>query len=298
MSAGSAVGFLGLGNMGAPMAARLLRHGYALRLFDLRLEAAAAVAAGKDAAEVGASPRAVAEGCDLAVTMLPDSEAVRAAVTGPHGLAEGLRPGALIVDMSSCAPTATRALGETLAGRGIALVDAPVSGGVPRAEDGSLTIMAGGPEAALARAEPVLGCLGRVIRTGPLGSGHAMKALNNYVSAAGLLAVCEALIVAERFGLDPRVMNDVLKASTGRNNTTDKKVEQQMLNRAFASGFALDLLCKDVGIAGALAAALGLEAPGLQHTRATLERAAEALVAGADHTAAYLYLEQRLGGET
>jgi 3-hydroxyisobutyrate dehydrogenase len=168
---------------------------------------------------------------------------------------------------------------------------------VPRARDGSLTIMAGGDEALIDEVEPILAAMGRVLRAGPLGAGHAMKALNNYTSAAGLIAVCETLIVAERFGLEPSVMNQVLNASTGRNNTTDKKVEQFMLNRAFDSGFALALLHKDVGLAEALATELGLDAPGLGACRALLEQAARALGPGADHTEVFAYLERRLAGE-
>ena len=294
MSGRETIGFLGLGNMGSPMARRLLAHGNALRVFDPRQHTCEALAADGGPVEIADSPRSLAEGCRIAIAMLPDSGVVREAVLGTDGLIEGFSPGALLIDMSSSEPTATRELGQALAPHEIAVVDAPVSGGIPRAIDGSLTIMAGGEARDVERAEPVLACMGEVIRTGGLGSGHAIKALNNYVSAAGLLAVCEALIVAERFGLDPQVANAVFKASTGRNNTTDRKVEQQMLNRAFASGFALDLMCKDVGIARDLAAALALDAPGLRATKETLDRAATALGPGADHTAAYAYLEQRL----
>ena len=125
---------------------------------------------------------------------------------------------------------------------------------------------------------------------------HAIKALNNYVSAAGLLAVSEALVIAARFGLDPRVANQVFKASTGRNNTTDRKVEQYMLNRAFDSGFALDLMVKDVGMARDLARELALEAPWLEACRELLGEAAQALGPGADHTSAFAFLEERLTG--
>ena len=137
--------------------------------------------------------------------------------------------------------------------------------------------MAGGAAEAVARATPVLSAMGQVRPTGVLGTGHAMKALNNYVSAAGLLATCEALIVAGRFGLDPKVANDILKASTGRNNTTDQKVERYMLSRAFNSGFALDLMRKDVGIARGLAGALDLDAPWLTACAALLAEADDRL---------------------
>ena len=290
------VGFVGIGNMGAPMARRLAEAGHRLTLYDLDRSAAGALAAAFDGVSVSDSLAALGAASDPVITMLPDSPAVRRAILGDgDGVAAGLRPGALAIDMSSSAPTDTQALGEALAERGIDLVDAPVSGGVPRARDGSLTIMAGGAPDAVARALPVLEAMGSVRATGALGTGHAMKALNNYVSAAGLLATCEALIVAGRFGLDPRTANEILKSSTGRNNTTDLKVERYMLGRAFDSGFALDLMRKDVGIARTLAGKLDLDAPWLAACEALLIEAADSLGPGADHTEAFAFLEQRLG---
>ena len=291
------IGFVGLGNMGAPMAGHLARAGHDLVLYDTRRAAAEALTG--ESARVAETLRDLGGRCGVVITMLPDSEVVRAVVLGEEtgdGLVHGLTRGAVVIDMSSSAPTATRELGQALAARGIELVDAPVSGGVPRAKDGTLTIMAGGAAETLDRVEPLLSCMGTVRRTGPLGSGHAAKALNNYVNAAGFMAVCEALIVARRFGVDPGVLNAVLKTSTGRNNTTDNKVEQFMLNRAFDSGFALALMRKDVGIARDLAAGLELEASWLQGCAALLEEASEALGPEADYTEAFAYLERRLGG--
>ena len=215
---------------------------------------------------------------------------------GRDGIVQEMQSGSVLVDMSSSAPTATVALGEALAAYGVGLVDAPVSGGVPKARDGSLTIMAGGAPEVVESVAPVLSAMGTVLRTGTLGSGHAAKALNNYVSAAGLLAVSEALVIAAQFGLDPRTANDVFKAATGRNNTTDRKVEQYMLNRAFDSGFALDLMVKDVGMARDLARELALEAPWLEACRELLGEAARVLGPGADHTSAFAFLEERLTG--
>jgi 3-hydroxyisobutyrate dehydrogenase len=282
------------------MARCLARRGYALRLYDLRHEVLAGLAKEGDAFQAARDPSDLARDLAVVITMLPDALAVRDAALGNEdraGFAGTLGNGGVVIDMSSSAPLATQDLGRELAVREIGLVDAPVSGGVPRAREGTLTIMAGGDAALIDEVEPILGAMGRVFRTGPLGSGHAMKALNNYSSAAGLIAVCESLVIAERFGLDPRVMNEVLKASTGRNNTTDKKVEQFMLNRAFDSGFALALLKKDVGMAEGLAMELGLDAPGLRACCALLEQAARALGTGADHTEVFTYLQRRLAGE-
>ena len=303
MTGKTKVGFIGLGNMGAPMARRLSGKGYGLVLYDIRRAALDALldAPADEGGSMNAAgdPSQIGQSCQVAITMLPDSAAVREVVLGGEGragLAEGLKRGSVIVDMSSSAPTATLRLGEELQADGIHLVDAPVSGGVPRALDGSLTIMAGGAPEIVESVAPILSYMGTVHRTGSLGSGHAMKALNNYVSAAGLLAVSEALIIAEKFGLDPHVANGILKVSTGRNNTTDRKVVQYMLNRAFDSGFALGLLRKDVGIAQDLAAELALDAPWLRTCEDILDQAARALGAGADHTAVFAFLEERLAG--
>ena len=308
MTARQSIGFIGLGNMGAPMACRLAEGGFRVLGRDIRAETAAALAEAEAGIEAAAGLDDIGRACGIVITMLPDAAAVRQVVLGEPGqarparglarsLAGSLARGSVVVDMSSSAPGATVALGAALKDLGIDLVDAPVSGGVPRARDGSLTIMAGGPAERIDSLAPVFACLGRVQRTGALGSGHAMKALNNYVSAAGLLAVCEALIIARRFGLDPKVANDVLKSSTGRNNTTDRKVEPFLLSRSFDSGFALALLRKDVGLARDLTAGLELDAPWLRACEGLLEEAARALGGAADHTEAFVFLERRLAGE-
>jgi len=293
------VGLIGVGNMGAPMARCIAGAGHSLVLYDLNRSAVEALAREGASIQVAATLRDLGARCEFAITMLPDSQTVRLAVFGEEGgdaLVQGMTRGGVVIDMSSSAPAATRSLEQDLQGFGLDLIDAPVSGGVPRARAGTLTIMAGGAPEIVARVTPLLTCMGEVQLTGPTGSGHAAKALNNYVSAAGLLAVCEALIVARRFGLDPQVLNSVLNASTGRNNTTDKKVEQFILNGAFDTGFALDLMTKDVGIARDLAAGLDLDAPWLEGCKNLLDQASRALGPGADHTATFAYLEQRLGG--
>ena len=194
--------------------------------------------------------------------------------------------------MSSSAPMGTRALGEELAQRGVAMVDAPVSGGVAKARDATLAIMAGGLPEHVERARPVLEKLGaKIIPTGPLGSGHAMKALNNYVSAAGLAAAAEALLVARAFGLDPAVMTDVLNASTGRNNSTENKLKQYVLSGTFSAGFAMDLMAKDLATALDLAHSLGVPAPLAEECIALWSKASKSLP-GADHTAIYSFLEK------
>ena len=271
MSALRTVAFVGLGQMGRPMSANLARAGFTLRSFDLNGSGNCASAA------------EAARGADLFLTMLPDGKAVRECVLGA-----GLPKGMLVLDMSSSDAVGTRALGGELAARGIGLVDAPVSGGVKRALDASLAIMAGGDPSAIERVRPLLEKMGgRIFLTGPLGSGHAMKALNNYVSAAGMIATAEALVAGARFGLDPAVMTDILNASSGRNNTTEVKVKQFMLSGTFASGFSAALMVKDVATAARLARAVDASADFADHCAEIWREATAALGAGADHTAIY-----------
>jgi 3-hydroxyisobutyrate dehydrogenase len=277
------VAFLGLGRMGVPMAARLAGAGFTLRGWDLAPPARLAAAA----AGIPLAASAAAAGSDAAavITMLPEGKAVRAALEDP-AVAAALTPATLVIDMSSSDPLGTCGLHAALAARGIALIDAPVSGGVARATDGTLAIMAGGEDAAIDRAEALFAAMGRrVFRCGPPGAGHAMKALNNYVSAAGLVAAVEAVAVGARFGLDPATMVDVLNASSGRNNSTEVKLKQHILSGGFGSGFAIGLMAKDLGIAGALAEGLGIDAPLAAEMARRWRAAADALGPGADHTA-------------
>jgi 3-hydroxyisobutyrate dehydrogenase len=221
-----AVGFIGIGKMGLPMATRIATHGYPVHAYDASpaalqpLCAVSGVVAAKSLADVGRD-------CGVVILMLPDSAVVKKVLYGDHdGLAAHLKPGAVVIDMSSSNPSVTRELGPRLKGAGVDLIDAPVSGGVKRAVDGSLAIMAGGEHAHRAGQAAALTMGKSVIETGMLGSGHAMKALNNYVSAAGLLAACEALKVGADFGIAPDKIVAVLNASTGKNNSTENKLMQ------------------------------------------------------------------------
>lgn len=281
-----AIGFVGLGMMGAPMVRRLAADGRSVKLFDLNHDKAGALAA-EVGGETFGTLTDLGAACEIVVTMLPNSAIVREAVLdGVDNLGAGLRSGAVVIDMSSSDPLATRDLGRELEARSLALLDAPVSGGVRKAIAGTLAIMLGGDSVeALARIEPLLAPMGTVIRTGPLGSGHAAKALNNYVSAAGLAAACEAVHVGAAFGLDPATLVDVLNASTGRNNATENKLKQFVLNGAFReAGFSLELMAKDVTIANALAEGLDLRMAGMCAARDLWQRAHSQLGRGADHT--------------
>jgi 3-hydroxyisobutyrate dehydrogenase len=233
---------------------------------------------------VATSPAEVVKGAALVITMLPNGKIVREAVLGQGGLAASMAPGTVLADMSTSYPLETTALANDLTGTGIDLIDAPVSGGVSRARLGTLTIMAGGEAAVIDRVGPALGAMGTVYRTGALGSGHAMKVLNNYLSASGLAAACEAVLIGKRFGLDPDVMADVFNVSTGRNNATEVKLKQQINNEHYASGFTMGLMAKDLSLAAALAGDMAVEVPGLAACAGLYARAVQALGGAADHT--------------
>jgi 3-hydroxyisobutyrate dehydrogenase len=286
------IGFVGLGQMGAPMARNLARAGFKLAVADASAEAVRRLAA-EVSCEAPASLASLGAACRVVITMLPDGKAVREVV-----LVMDLARESLVIDMSSSSPVGTRELGRALAERGVALVDAPVSGGVKKAIDGSLSIMAGGDAATVERMRPILAAMGKqIFLTGPLGSGHAMKALNNYVSAAGLAAAAEAVVVGSRFGLDPAAMVAILNASTGKNNSTENKFPQFVLSRAFNSGFSLGLMVKDLRTALDVAHATGTPAPLGEACVEAWARAEQLLGGQADHTAVVKYWERLAGSE-
>ena len=289
------IGFIGIGNMGRPMAANLAKGGYQVVAYDA--DGARAAQFAKNAGAKSAATLAeLGAQADAIVTMLPTGKEVRACLLETEGgaLAANLPRGALVIDMSSADPVGTRQTHADLAKRGLTLVDAPVSGGVPRATDGSLAIMIGGDAAAVAAAKPVLAKMGtRLFEVGGPGNGHAMKALNNFVAGTGFIAVAEAVLVGKSFGLDPSVMMDVMNASTGKNFNTENVVKQHVISRQFASGFALGLLAKDVKIAAELAAAIDVESPLSRLSAALLGEARDRVGAEKDHTLAYTYWESR-----
>jgi len=283
---GETVGFVGLGRMGWPMATNLVRAGHQLvvRDADRRVESRFVDELG---AVAGSEPTAFAAS-GVVVTMLPDGGVVQDAMLG-DGIADVLSTGAVVLDMSSSSPHDTRKLGRELGRRSIALVDAPVSGGVPRATDGTLAIMAGADdEAALERALPILGVLGRrVFRTGPLASGHAMKALNNFCAAAGYAALAEALVLGGEFGLAPATMVEIVNNSTGRSFLSDVVFPDEVLTGRYGTGFALGLLAKDVTIAAGIAEGSGFDAPLCHLVQQRWAEAAQALGFAADHSTAH-----------
>jgi 3-hydroxyisobutyrate dehydrogenase len=244
------VGFVGVGNMGWPMAACLVRAGFTVHVNDSRREVSNNFVQqiGGDAPD---SLRQLAAVSDVVITMLPTSVIVEHVLAkGEDTLLAGMRPGTVVIEMSSGVPSVTQELAERVMELGSHMIDAPVSGGVPRAKTGELAIMVGGDSAIIDSVMSVLAAMGtNVLRTGGVGSGQAMKALNNLVSAGGFLIGIEALLIGQRFGLNPAVMVDVLNAATGMNNSTQKKFKQFVLSRKFDAGFTMGLLAKDLSIA-------------------------------------------------
>lgn len=290
------IGFVGLGAMGVPMATVLRRSGASVIGYDVRAEVVSQLAA-ECVIEPASSARDLAQRCDVVVTMLPTSAHLDDVLfRGEEAAAPSMRPGTLLIDMSSGEPAATRRIFEQLAPRGVQMVDAPVSGNVGRAHKGDLAIMLGGDDDACARAEPVLAPLARAIfRTGPLGSGQAMKALNNLASAAGFWIAAEVLTIGKKAGLDPAVMLQVLNASTGSNNSTQNKFGPFVLSGSYQGNFLLQLMVKDLRIAASLARDNAVPAPMATLVVQQWGEALAALGAGADHTEVARIVAQRAG---
>ena len=292
-SAPSNIGFIGLGAMGGEMAPHL--KGLApVTVYDVDQSHAdaAASALGGTAVE---SLDGFAE-CDLVITMLPTSAIVDLVVRGGNGtpgLLDILAPGSLIVDMSSSVPMNSVENARLANEKGLHFIDAPVSGGVARAKTGELTIMVGGEETLLERARPALERIGaKVVRVGDVGAGHAVKALNNLIAGTTLAVTCEAFVIGERFGLDPKLMLDVVNSSSGMSFQSSVVWEPHVLPRTFQAGFSMALMSKDVGVALELAAATGVPSPVSQASGEAWVEALKDARTGADHLEMMLYIEK------
>lgn len=262
MNPGNAViGFAGIGAMGAPMSANLARAGYKLVVFDPDTARTAALA-GTPGVTVAKNPAELGAAAGIIITMLPDGKVVRTALCGKDDrfkdcLLERAQKNTLVIDMSSSSPMGTRELGPLLEQRGLQFIDAPVSNGVKGAIAATLSIMVGGDRAIFERVKPLLEKMGgQIHHAGPLGAGHAIKALNNYVSAAGLIAACEAMHAGQAFGIDPGVAVDIINTSSGMNNTTKNKCRQYMISGTYDAGFSAGLMAKDVRTALEIAQAM------------------------------------------
>lgn len=291
---GKRLGFIGLGMMGYPMASRLHQAGHSLIIFDVAEAQVDKFVREHTGAAAAENLEAYAD-VEVLITMLPDSDTVESTLLGKDGrnrLIDRLPSGAVVIDMGSSQPIRSRALAQSLEREGLHFLDAPVSGGVKGAVGGTLTIMVGGDETKFREALDVLHCMGKTITfVGGPGTGHALKALNNYVSAAGLIATVEALIVGQEFGLDAGLMIDIFNSSTGQNYTTLNKAKQYMLSSTFNSGFSLRLMTKDIGTASELGESLGWDMSLGQKVKQICAEAASALEGTADHTEMYRHLQ-------
>lgn len=263
----TAVGFIGIGKMGVPMSQNLRRGDFAVVGYDVRPEAMEAVRG--DGVQPAKSLADLAARAGVIITMLPDSSVVEKVVLGPGGLAEHLAPGKLIIDMSSSYPARTKALAEALAERGIHLIGAPVSGGVVGAKGATLAIMPGGPREWVEAAMPIFRVLGKtIVHVGEaVESGHAMKCVNNYLSATNMISSMEAMMLAVRLGLDPRKVLDVVNNGSGCNTGTRDKWPGFLLKRSFTTGFSMGLMHKDLSMASDLARDSGAVLFLLNHVR-------------------------------
>lgn len=259
MSHGSSIAFIGLGHMGAPMAARLAAAGFIVRAFDARPEVV-----DRFVRECGGlrmrSIHEAATNADFVITMLPNDAAVRDVMLGEA--VDALQAGRIAIDMGTSSPASTRAIAARMTERHLAYVDAPVMGGVAFARDGTLDIMAGGDPEPVDRCLPIFCALGRrTWRCGASGSGHALKAIANFANAATLVTFIEAMTIGRKFGLESSLLTEALQAMcTGRQHPLEKKIVPHVLTRRFATGMAMGLIAKDVGIAADLAADIGARA--------------------------------------
>lgn len=286
------IAFVGLGAMGRPMAEWLIAENHDVTVSDANAELASVFGD-----RWAATPAAAAKDADILVTMLPNGQIVRDVLRGEGGAADALPSGAIVVDMSSSDAAGTVALGAELAAKGIGLIDAPVSGGVVLAGQGKLSLMVGGTDdEAFERVRPLLEALSsKLLRVGPLGAGHAAKAINNAIAACNFAIMAEGLELGARFGLDRAVLLEVVNGSTGRSGVSEGLFPAQVLTGKYGLGFALALMTKDVGLADSLRRDLQLDLPLLEKT---VERYREALrVRGneADFTEYHKFVEESAG---
>jgi len=288
------IGFIGLGIMGKPMAMNLLAAGRALTVHSRSAGPVdEVVAAGATRASSAAD---VAAASDVTITMLPDTADVELVLTGEGGVLEGVAAGALVIDMSSIDPAPTREMAGAFAKRDVAMLDAPVSGGERGAIDGTLSIMIGGDADAVARAMPIFEVLGKtIVHVGPSGAGQVTKACNQLVVAATIEAVAEALLLAERSGVDPAKVREALLGGFAGSKILEVH-GQRMLDRTFDPGFRIRLHRKDARIVEEAAALTGTPIPSFTIVAAQLQRALDDGDGELDHSGLYLELERMLSG--
>jgi 2-hydroxy-3-oxopropionate reductase len=283
------IGFIGLGIMGRPMAKNLIKAGYKLTVFDKFAKSDDVVALG---AAAGKSNKDVAEKSDLVIIMLPNSPHVKEAVLGAGGVIEGIKAGALVVDMSSIAPAASQEVGAALAAKGVAFIDAPVSGGEPKAIDGSLAIMVGGDKANFEKAKPVLEKMGSsVVLCGGIGAGNVTKLANQIIVALNIAAVSEAFVLATKAGVAPESVFNAIKGGLAGSTVMNAKVPM-ILDGNFKPGFRIELHIKDLQNALDTAHNLNVSVPLTANVMETLQALKVDGDGASDHSAIVKYYEK------
>lgn len=289
------ISFIGVGNMGNAMAGQLVKKGFDVTVYDARAETAQAFVK-QHGGTAAATLAEAGQGADAVIFMVPDDKVVRQ-VLFADGLAESLAKGTIVIDMSSSAPTGTMAIGNDLDSRGIGYVDAPVMGGVIFAKDATLDIMAGGDAALVERCKPLFDAMGRKLYVcGPLGSGHVLKCLTNYINACALINTLEAMTIGGKFGLDSNVMAEAIEAMcNGRQHPVAKKVVPHVLTRKYGTGMAMQFIAKDVKIAVDSAHSIGAAAPLAEKTAELWAAACEKLGGKLDQTEIVRFWEEQTG---
>lgn len=289
------VGFVGTGAMGTPMVRNLVKRGHQVVAYDV-VAAALERAVQAGAARAGSAAEA-ARDAEAVITMLPSSAHVEAAYLGADGVREGIAAGRLAVDMSTIEPAVSRRVAEALHARGARFVDAPVSGGVPRAEEGTLAIMVGADPRDFEEVRPLLACLGAsIIHVGPVGSGEVAKLCNNLIAGVAAVAVSEAFRIAEGFGVDPGVLTEVIAKSSGHTWVMEHMhpvpglVAKAPASRDYAPGFTTDLMCKDLGLAVNAARSLRVPVAVAAAAQQVLRLASAHGLGRKDFTAVYQFL--------
>ena len=291
------VAFIGLGDIGEPMASHLARDPFDLVVWN-RTASKANEFAGKHKARVATTPAEAVRDADVVITCLPSSVEVEAVLHGENGILEALRKGAVLIDCTSGDPPTSRSIAAELGGRGVEFIDAPVSGGVTAAKSGTLTVMWGGEITVFERVRSVIEAFGKkIVHAGPVGAGDALKAVNNALLAVHILSTAEGLAILVKAGVDPKVALEVINASSGRSNSSENLIPQRVLTRAFPRTFRLALLEKDIAIAAVMAEDLHARTPVISLTAERFHEAREKLGEQADHVEAVKIVEEENGIE-
>jgi len=290
------IGFVGIGSMGTPMSMRLINAGHELTVYDIWEEAMAPpVSLGAKAAK---SPREAAQASEIVVTSLPTPQSLEEVALGPDGLLEGAQEGCTLIDTSTVSPSTIRRVYSEAKEKGVDVLEAPVSGGVVGAEAGSLTVIVGGEKHVYERCLEILRVLGRnIYHVGGVGTGNTLKLVNNLISLTNVVVLSEGLVLGVKAGVDPETLNDVIKVSSGGSYAVDVKLPRSISKGAFQPGFALDLACKDLGLAIELGREIGVPLQVTTMAQQIYERAKAQGLGRLDHTAVITLLEEAAGVE-